>query len=278
MRPAQARDKAAITSFCRHTFSWGDYIAEVFDDWLEDRNGRLFVGLVDDRPVAIVHTALLDDRVAWMEGMRVHPDYRRHGIASAIDTAGRDFARERGCKVARLATSIKNIAAQNVLEPLGYRLLTRTDGWEAPSLDAGDPLPPIATIEDVPRILTMWDQSPLRLASAQVLPDPHWRWTELTPERVRMQVAENAIRIIPSGFSMVRILGDPDGSGEDHVDAIVGDSDSIRTLALGARAEAGSRGFARFEAMVAHDDHLAAILSNAGYIREGAMLIYEIDL
>ena len=31
-------------SFCNDTFSWGDYIAKVWDLWYTDRNGILFVG------------------------------------------------------------------------------------------------------------------------------------------------------------------------------------------------------------------------------------------
>ena len=42
-RIARKSDRDDIMSFCNDTFSWGDYIAKVWDLWYTDRNGILFV-------------------------------------------------------------------------------------------------------------------------------------------------------------------------------------------------------------------------------------------
>ena len=52
IRPGRAGDKAAIAEFTRDTFSWGDYVADKFDEWIEDSSGRVIVA-VDDTDVAI---------------------------------------------------------------------------------------------------------------------------------------------------------------------------------------------------------------------------------
>ncbi len=114
VRAARAEDKDAVLAFCRSTFSGGDYIPQTWDDWLTDSSGALLVATVEHQPVALVHAAFLHNRVAWLEGMRIHPDFRRQGIGTKIDTTARALVRERGCQIVRLATSIQNIPAQKL--------------------------------------------------------------------------------------------------------------------------------------------------------------------
>ena len=35
IRPARADDQPAIAAFTTDTFSWGDYVSDVFLDWLD---------------------------------------------------------------------------------------------------------------------------------------------------------------------------------------------------------------------------------------------------
>ena len=37
-RLAQSSDKKDILNFCQYTFSWGDYIHEVWDNWIIEGN------------------------------------------------------------------------------------------------------------------------------------------------------------------------------------------------------------------------------------------------
>ena len=43
MRPARPADERAVAAFTAHTFSWGDYVARDWPEWLTDPRGRLFV-------------------------------------------------------------------------------------------------------------------------------------------------------------------------------------------------------------------------------------------
>lgn len=38
IRNAVDSDKSAILNFCQDTFSWGDYIQDVWDNWLSECN------------------------------------------------------------------------------------------------------------------------------------------------------------------------------------------------------------------------------------------------
>jgi GNAT superfamily N-acetyltransferase len=103
IRVARREDRDAVASFTRDTFAWGDYVAEAFERWVDDAVGRLMVAVdPEDRAVALAYGSLLSDREAWLQGARVHPSWRRQGIAGALDAALEAWARHSGASVARM--------------------------------------------------------------------------------------------------------------------------------------------------------------------------------
>ncbi len=81
IRPARSEDREAVLAFSSHTWDWGDYIEYVWDEWLHDPQGMLFVATSDGQPVGVAHIRMLNKTEAWLEGMRVAPAFRRQGIA-----------------------------------------------------------------------------------------------------------------------------------------------------------------------------------------------------
>src|SRR3989442_2205048 len=111
IRPARPEDREAVLAFCAHTWEWGDYIEYVWDEWLHDPQGQMFVATVDGQPVGVAHFRMLSATEAWLEGMRIDPAYRQQGLATAINNAMLAEAMKRGAPVARLITeSIKTAA------------------------------------------------------------------------------------------------------------------------------------------------------------------------
>ncbi|CAG0946838.1 hypothetical protein ANRL1_03336 [Anaerolineae bacterium] len=271
-RAARAEDKDAIVAFCQNTFSWGDYIPDVWDGWIADADGRLIVGIVDDKPVGLAHVKVLEGGVGWMEGMRVHPDFRRHGVSTAMDTAAHDFARTRGCRVARLVTSIKNIAAQKTIATQGYHCVAQFNEWLGEPTDSNRAR--IAVPDDADHILEMWGQFPVRAAGKVLLPNRDWRWTYLTRPRAQSQIAAGEVRVADHGW-MFLLSFDGGDSSSLTIHALVGNQETACALALAARAEAAYRGYPRVEATIAEDVMLNDALTDAGFQREGGMLIYE---
>ena len=82
IRDAKPSDKQTVLDFCKETFSWGDYIADVWDSWI--LQGNLFVAVENDIPIGLSHVVIIDDRQSWLEGIRVHPDNRRKGYGRRI--------------------------------------------------------------------------------------------------------------------------------------------------------------------------------------------------
>lgn len=276
VRAARAQDKEAVVSFCQKTFSWGDYIAEAWDRWLTDADGQLLIGWMDDRPVSVLHIAVIGE-MAWMEGMRVHPDFRRQGIASVVEAAGRAFARGRGCRVARLATSMKNVAAQGMLDAIGFCRVAHFNEWEIEPAPDDFSFARVASANDLASTLVLWHDSEMCAASRSIVPNRRWRWTPLDETRLREHIRVSELRVAPRGFSLFLPFDEQDWSGLLLL-ALAGDEETMHALARAARGEAAYRGYPHLEAQVA--DHPAAnrALARAGFKRGGGMLIYEQEL
>jgi len=121
VREACDADREAVFEFCRHTWSWGDYIPHVWDKWLREENGKVFVATVDGVPVGIQHITIDKPSEAWLSGARTAPNYRRMGVATAITMKCLEYAKSKGVKVARLVTESDNAAALAAVQKMGFK-------------------------------------------------------------------------------------------------------------------------------------------------------------
>src|SRR5215472_14516610 len=116
IRPARPEDREAVLAFCQQTWDWGDYLEYVWDEWLNNPQGKLFVATIDGQPVGVANVRMLNATEAWFEGMRVAPAFRQHGIASALSNAQFTEASNRGATTFRLITESTNTAAIRLLD------------------------------------------------------------------------------------------------------------------------------------------------------------------
>src|SRR5689334_4930293 len=82
IRDAKPSDKEPVLDFCKGTFSWGDYISDVWDSWMSQ--GNLFVVVENSTPIGLSHLVFTDTRQSWLEGIRIHHDFRRKGYGRKI--------------------------------------------------------------------------------------------------------------------------------------------------------------------------------------------------
>lgn len=137
VRAARKSDREPILEFCRDTFSWGDYIERVWERWLADkRRGQPLVAEEEQskRRIAMSHVAVCPGgRSAWLEGVRVYPDFRRSGVASILIKSMLAYAGRRG--VGDKASAIvahDNVASQRMMEKNGFEAISR---WAYYSID-----------------------------------------------------------------------------------------------------------------------------------------------
>ncbi|MDI6905261.1 MAG: GNAT family N-acetyltransferase [Candidatus Bathyarchaeia archaeon] len=121
VRKARSSDREAVFKFCEKTWSWGDYIPKVWDKWLREKNGRVFVATINGVPVGISHLSMDKPHEVWLSAARTDPNYRRIGVATAITKKCLEYAKRKGAKIARLVTESDNTAAQTMLQKLGFK-------------------------------------------------------------------------------------------------------------------------------------------------------------
>lgn len=276
VRAARAEDKDTVLAFCQNTFQWGDYIPYVWDRWLDDPNGQLLVGVINAQPVSVMRVAI-HGTMAWFEGMRVHPDFRRQGLARATEAEGRAWARARGCRLARLATSVKNLAAQAMLHLSGYQRIAQFNEWEGEATPGDFACARLATEDHWQHLDALWRAAPLYAASRALVPDCNWHWTPLDEARWREHLRKNQVRRADNAFSILTAFDEHDWSVL-ALFALVGNEEEMYTLARAARHEAAYRGYPRVEAQIAEHPIANRALARAGFTPSGGMFIYEIEL
>jgi len=132
VREAKASDKDAVLRFCQNTFEWGDYVQNVWDYWLADASGKIFVATFENKPVGMCHVEIVKRGEAWLEAARVAPEFRRRGVASLLTKTCLEWATKRSAKVARLVTESGNFVAQKALGKLEFQ---RVSDWALMEFD-----------------------------------------------------------------------------------------------------------------------------------------------
>lgn len=125
LRRATPRDKGAVEEICGK----GDYVPDIFDHWVPDRRGGLWVATIRDRAIGLAKLTLLGDHEAWLHGLRVHPRYRRRGVARALLSHRLERARLLGARVARLDTHDDNTAVRRLMRRFGFRIIGHYTFW-----------------------------------------------------------------------------------------------------------------------------------------------------
>ena len=293
VRPARPEDRDAVLAFCAHTWSDGDYIEYVWDDWIkEDNNGVLLVGLLDGQPVAINHMAMISDDEAWLEGMRVDPAHRRKGFGRVLTSRALVAARERGASVARLITSSDNVASQGMMARFGFDRVAEMVRFRGPALapsDDADDAIEIATPtrpgpDDFERLWEWLVQSNLAPLTGG-LEYFDWQARALTEPLLRGYLAAGQVRLIEEwGAIQALAIAVPTAPEWDRTPTLAvrymdGLADAIGRLALSMRAEAAATAYARVELWLPDLLILRDAMAGAGYEGDGeVMLVFAREL
>jgi GNAT superfamily N-acetyltransferase len=75
-----------VVEICRNIWDGTDYLPQIFHSWVDDPKGSL-VGAIDTDTNKVIGTdkySVLSDGTGWLEGMRVHKDYRGRKIGKLL--------------------------------------------------------------------------------------------------------------------------------------------------------------------------------------------------
>jgi ribosomal protein S18 acetylase RimI-like enzyme len=85
IRPLRASDKQDILEIARNTWDGHDYLPYFFESWLNDSNSHTAAIERKEHVVALANLRVIENgKTGWMEGLRVHPEYRGMGFASIL--------------------------------------------------------------------------------------------------------------------------------------------------------------------------------------------------
>lgn len=132
IRQAKASDKEPLMRFIKDVWGGHDYIPYVWDQWLNNPGGRMFVIEVEGIPVGMNRVRFLEDGSAWFEGVRVHPDYRGRGLASMLGENSMELAAKRGVRVFRLTSGSHNKSAHRQIARIRFKEIARFSVYEPP--------------------------------------------------------------------------------------------------------------------------------------------------
>ena len=252
VRPARPEDLAAISRFTADTFTWGDYVAGRFLDWLEEEDSEVFVAVDgNDSAVGVSRAVMLSPREVWLHAARVDPQHRRMGVGRSLNNASVRWGSARGAVVAGLLTEDDNKAARSQVAKIGYREVAHwfyasraIDPREHDPGAAGvtpaespQPLNTAPAVDIEPAYLT-WSGSELASVAHGMFP-LGWALRRMSVDDLVEAVGEGTLYEAPAGWVVMR----PDGEGGVRIPWLVTIADDAYSFvrAITARAAAETR-------------------------------------
>lgn len=257
IRPAKETDKDAVFTFCATTWHDGDYIIDVWDEWFGYPHSDLLVGLVDDQPVGLVHVTVRDGS-GWLEGMRVAPGLRGHGLAHQLLRGGIDVARTRGATVLRLLTEQGNRAMVHLLPQHGFEVCFSAAWYHAPATMHGEALS-VTRVSDANAAWAALNQSSLLTETGGLYADG-WSFVSWTRARLDEYVARGeVVHVVDAGYAIVI----PDGESDQPAIALA--AGDMAALLQALRAHSVARAYGDICLFLPLDGPTAQLAQAAGY-------------
>jgi len=136
IREAKPEDRPFVEEIARVTWGGKDYVERVFDEWLDD---NFYVLEVDGKVIGMAKLTILPGRVGWLEGLRVHPDYRGRGYGRKLHDFmlgfGERLARERKIEALEFATYFLNRETIGMAERTGFHVKAKFFVFSAKTAD-----------------------------------------------------------------------------------------------------------------------------------------------
>jgi GNAT superfamily N-acetyltransferase len=273
VRPARATDKAPLMSFIKDVWGGHDYIPSVWDMWLRDRRGKMFVVEADGVPVGMNRVRFLEDRSAWFEGARVHPAFRGRGLASMLGENSMRFAAGRGVSVFRLTSGSRNKAAHRQISKILFRETARFSVYGPPGKET--PRPTGTATRMAPSQLStvmglLRGAKEFQLGSGVFWHD--FTAASLTKDVVSHLLAEGAVWRSGDAVAVIRSGGEGEGDWEEvcYLGGPVPDSMRLVKALVGRERNVSER-----FVFVPHRSPIISALRKKGFNRNFSMILFE---
>lgn len=288
VRQARLDDHEDVAAFTEDTWDErdvGDYIPEIFPEWVESDgpDQQTVVAEVDGQPVGICQARMLTDDEGWLQGMRVDPEYRGadHGRAMVDHLFG--WSRDQGATVARNMVFGWNTAGMGQSRAVGFDARTACR-WAMPEPRGSDPSLPV--VEDTDAAWRYWTHSEARrsLDGLALDGEESWALAELTRDRFEDVAADGRVLAVVDDRvrGMTVRQGTREHDGETVADYTVGawaDSEAAAALFDAIRADAVAVGVDTTRVCIPETTrHVSDVATTRADVSDRPVYIFGADL
>ncbi len=132
IRRLKETDRTDVVEIAGLTWQGNDHLPEMFEEWLINPGCFSYAIHVSNKVVSLGNVKLIENsRTAWLEGMRVHPDYRGKGFAYIMTNRMLEVAKEIGASRTRLTLALKNPGPSILARSIGmHPVFSLAVGWK----------------------------------------------------------------------------------------------------------------------------------------------------
>lgn len=121
----EQRDLNAVKELAEHIWEGHDYLGNIAHQWIAEGG---FYGLFEgSRLIGCSKLTFLPDKVIWLEGLRIHPDYQGHGLGSELSAYVMDqallFKSEGKADSIEFSTYCLNHESIHISQKAGFRIV-----------------------------------------------------------------------------------------------------------------------------------------------------------
>ena len=279
VRDVHEEDRAEILAMTANTWAFGDYIEWVFDDWLDDRQGRFIAAehIETGRLAAMDKMTFLSPQEAWFEGLRVAPDFRGLGLASHLQTSMIEEARRAGAHAIRLLTSTSNKPVQRMAYRDGFVLKSIVSFWKWTATEGVDSRSSVevlrnASVDEASTLFDWWmHSSAYRIGG---LCHRNWSFSESSPDewkraatdgRLFVMGDESADWFLPPASVMITSEEKEEGETLWIIAAVSAHGAEWLPLLTALLKQANAQGVGEVNGLFARDPDAEAALQTAGF-------------
>jgi ribosomal protein S18 acetylase RimI-like enzyme len=277
-RPALRKDTAEVLELSSHIWEGHDYIPSVWEEWLADPNGLLGVAEYQGHVAGVFKLTKFQDDEWYMEGLRVHPDYRERGIASHIHHYVVETWKRIGGGTIRLVTGSYNERVHRMCDEAGFKRVAEFIPYRASSLHEKTGVFTKAIEDEAAKAFDFTLSSPSHALSRGLI---NLGWVYANPQLKHLQEAIHAGHAWwwKNEHGFISIWEDEDdGEKQPGIELIACDLKELTDLLTDYRQLMGELGYSSPGWVAPNHPEVLSSLEKAGFERSWDMSLYVYEL
>ena len=274
-RPALPKDTPDVMELTRTIWEGEDYVPAVWAEWLEDFAGTLAVAQYGRGVVGLCKLSRLGPGEWWLQGLRVHPDYEKRGIASHLHDYLLDVWSRSGSGVLRLATASFRAPVQHLCDRTGFKKVGEFTPFLAPGLTAeATGFIPI-TENEVENAFEFVHRETSYQHTGELM-ETGWEWVSITKGRMVEAARDGRLWWWENGRGVLAAREDTEEAALT-ISLVSCAPQDLTACLLDFRRLAGSLGYSRLGWFAPLGTGLEAALERTGFKREwdASVYVYE---